>query len=191
VKCLPRPLSLGVDCTKIPPEDVEDAFCVPEGEEGKVPCAVIEARPTPDSGCQPCGMQKGRADLPADHKIENAAKEYLRNTGYCAGSQCDQFCYCELNQFTDAQDQTNNGVGDLQECKTLANDPGDYLYGYCYVDPAAATAAGEDPGVIMGEEALVKDCKPSEKRILRFMGEGIPAKDGIAFIACIGAAASN
>ena len=193
VKCLPRPLSLGVDCTDKSPEEIEDAFCVEPDQVGKVPCAVIEVRPPADAaGCGECGMQRGRVALPADGKIEDAAKEYLRNTGFCSGAGCDSFCYCELNQFTDDQDAAPaNGVGDLQECKTLANDPGDYLFGYCYVDPAAAEAAGEDPAVVEGEKQLVKDCKSSEKRILRFMGEGLPAKDGLAFIACIGAAASN
>jgi hypothetical protein len=191
VKCLPRPLSLGVDCTNLSPEEREDAFCVEQGQEGKVPCAVIEVRPQDTDGCGVCGEQRGRVDLPADGKIETAAKEYLRNTGFCTGAQCDTFCYCELNQFTDDQHESNNPAGDLTECQTVANDPGDVLFGYCYVDPAAAEAAGEDPRVVEAEQALVKDCKSSEKRILRFLGEGLPAKDGLAFIACIGAAASQ
>jgi hypothetical protein len=191
VKCLPRPLSLGVDCTGKSPEEIEDAFCVEPGQEGKVPCAVIEVRPQEMTGCGVCADQKGRVALPSDGKIEKAAKEYLRNTGYCAGAECDSFCYCELNQFTDDQHASNNPAGDLTACKTVATDPGDILFGYCYVDPAAAAAAGEDPAVVQGEEQLVKDCKSSEKRILRFLGEGLPAKDGLAFIACIGAAASQ
>ena len=83
-------------------------------------------------------------------------------------------------------DANNNTISDLTECKTAGADPGN-LYGYCYVDPDAET----DPTIIMGAEALVKDCKSSDRRILRFLGQNLPAKDGLAFIACVGAAASD
>jgi hypothetical protein len=37
--------------------------------------------------------------------------------------------------------------------------------------------------------ALLESCDPTQKRILRFMGNNVPSKDGLAFIACIGEAA--
>jgi len=186
VKCLPRPLSPGRACE--PGETGAD--CVVDADVGKVPCAVVEVRPIPDDrDCTAMCTQPGRLTLEGDRaKIVPAAKEYLGNIGYCKGAACNDYCFCELNQFTNMQDVNGNG-GDLDECKTAGTDPA--LFGYCYVDPAAEQAAGAPQNIIDGENSLVKDCKSSEKRILRFLGEGVPAKDGLAFIACIGAAASE
>ncbi|HWP04901.1 MAG TPA: hypothetical protein VNN72_04130 [Polyangiaceae bacterium] len=186
VKCLPRPLTPGRACM----EGETGADCVEDKDVGKVPCAVVEVRPIPeDRDCTALCSQPGRVALEGERaKIVPAAKEYLKNTGYCEGGACNDYCFCELNQFTNMQDVNGNG-GDLDECKTAGTDPA--LFGYCYVDPAAEEAAGAPQNIIDGENSLVKDCKSSEKRILRFLGEGVPAKDGLAFIACIGAAAAD
>jgi hypothetical protein len=186
VKCLPRPLTPGRHCE----EGETGADCVVDEDVGKVPCAVVEVRPIPeDRDCTAMCAQPGRLALEGDRaKIVPAAKEYLGNIGYCKGGACNDYCFCELNQFTNMQDVNGNG-GDLDECKTAGTDPS--LFGYCYVDPAAEQAAGAPQNIIDGENSLVKDCKSSEKRILRFLGEGVPAKDGLAFIACIGAAAAD
>jgi hypothetical protein len=172
VKCLPRPLS--------PATTGEDV--------GKVPCAVVEVRPqTQDAngqyqGCpDPTCSQPGRSTLTGTRaKVVGAALQYLQSNGICGGKNeipCNDECFCELDQFTG---------DDLRVCQTMS-DPGS-MYGYCYVDPAAAAQASpNDMQLIQGEETLVKDCLPTQKRILRFMGEGVPAKDGLAFIACIGA----
>lgn len=188
VKCLPRPLTPVPKCGG----EVTSDCTTDDADVGKVPCAVLEVRPTPDSGCEPCSNPTGRQDLSGDtgKAIESAAKEYLKNVGYCVGAACDQYCFCRINQFTD-QDPDGNTVDankaggpDLTECKTTPQDPGN-LYGYCYVDPANEP----DADLAQKEQALVQDCKSSEKRILRFLGENLPAKDGLAFIACVGGAA--
>ncbi|HTQ07302.1 MAG TPA: hypothetical protein VMI54_25775 [Polyangiaceae bacterium] len=181
VKCLPRPLA---------PDTTGDPTTNPDF--GKVPCAVVEARPQVQSsqgvytGCpDPTCSQPGRSALTGERaKVVDAAEQFLENEGVCGGSAtnaipCDKECYCELDQFTG---------DDLRTCETMA-DPGN-LYGYCYVDPQAAQATG-DQTLIQGETNLVKDCAPTQKRILRFMGNGVPAKDGLAFIACIGATAGE
>jgi hypothetical protein len=191
VKCLPRPLTPVPKCSAEVTSD-----CTTQDEDvGKVPCAVLEVRPTEAAtSCVPCNGETGRTDLSGENgaAIESAAKEYLKNVGYCKGSECDQYCFCRINQFTDQTpdgtpvDANNNAKLDLTECKTTPQDPGN-LYGYCYVDPANEP----DPDLAEQEQALVKDCKSSEQRILRFLGEGLPAKDGLAFIACVGAAAGD
>jgi hypothetical protein len=173
IKCLPRPLTVGT------PED-----SAPE-DVGKVPCAVVEVRPTVDGMCpDPDCMLPGREALEGERlKIIPAAREFLRNEGVCGGSAtpCENYCFCELTQFT----------GDtLRACQTgneMASDAG-----YCYVDPEATRkATPDDTALIDGEEALVKDCSATQRRVLRFLGDNVPAKDGLAFIACIGAAATD
>jgi hypothetical protein len=52
------------------------------------------------------------------------------------------------------------------------------VYGYCYVDPSQG----------LGAESLVEGCDPTQKRTLRFMGEGLPRNGSELFTACLGAA---
>jgi hypothetical protein len=172
-KCLPRPLA---------PETVEGS-----PEFGKVPCAVVEVRPRPQTGeqCNECIPGTGLLPLVGDRKkVEPAVREYLRNQGQC-GLQglpnCDQFCLCEIEQFTG---------DDLTTCRTQLAPP-ESMYGYCYIDPAASEASGEDPAIVLGERDLVESCPPTQKRVLRFLGDNLPARDGLAFIACIGAAVTD
>jgi hypothetical protein len=195
VKCLPRPLV--PDATG----SADPTAANYNPDIGKVPCAVVEVRPQTqtspgvyDGGCpDPDCTDMGRAQLTGESaKVIPAAQQFLYDEGQCGtgtGSvPCDKECFCALDQFTGQ---------DLLTCETMS-DPGN-LYGYCYVDPAAATEAATqtssdggatitaaEQSLITGESTLVKDCLPTQKRILRFLGTGVPAKDGLAFIACIG-----
>jgi hypothetical protein len=142
---------------------------------GKVPCAVVEVRPKPMTGvCAPCENALGRFDFVGDEaKVIDSVKENMRNLGQCGGGalpSCDSYCMCKLQQFTGPQ---------LDTCISLPTDPGNRQYGYCYVDETV-------PGVNLD---LLATCDPTQRRILRFMGNNVPSKDGLAFIACIGEAA--
>jgi len=161
-KCLPRPL--------LPEDNMQST------EYGKVPCAVVEVRPmVPGMACPACVPADGRLELTGEKtKIIPAVQEHLSNNAFCGGDGqrgCDEYCMCELEQFTGPE---------LQTCISTAMDPGG-LFGYCYVD---ANVPGYNP-------ELLANCAPTEQRILRFMGANVPAKDGLAFIACIGEAASS
>jgi hypothetical protein len=181
-KCLPRPL------ISVSQEDVENGVAPPE-DLGKVPCAVVEARPQ-GGACGACDTP-GRAPLEGEKlKVIPAVKEYMRNQGQCGGAglpSCDAYCMCEIEQFTGEE---------LLQCKTEGTAAG--LSGYCYVDPAQTTQNSLIDGmispveqdVIDGENALVANCKATERRVLRFLGDNLPAKDGLAVIACVGAAVS-
>ncbi len=160
-KCLPRALT---------PEDNPAS-----PEVGKVPCQVVEVRPEGMGGsCEACDPSIGRSPLEGEEaKIIPAVKEDLFNHGQCGGSgqvSCSDFCFCKIRQFTDA---------DLSTCVSVAQDPGN-LFGYCYVDPTVPNY----------NKDLLASCDPTQQRILRFLGGNLPAKDGLAFIACIGEAAS-
>jgi hypothetical protein len=196
VKCLPRPLAPATEGADV----------------GKVPCAVVEVTPMLQDAsgnytqcADPTCMTMGRFQLTGDSaKVEPAARQYLEQNGICGGKNeipCANECFCGLDQFTNSP--TDPTQDQLTICQTVASDPGTQ-YGYCYVDPSAATTAATDPNsdqgktitaaeqsVIDGETALVKDCQSTQKRILRFMGDGVPAKNGLAFIACIGATPSE
>jgi hypothetical protein len=70
------------------------------------------------------------------------------------------------------------------------------LNGFCYVDPAAAEEVSAEDGItpeeqswIDGQAALVADCSSTERRMLRFVGDDLPAEGAHAFIACLGATA--
>lgn len=160
-KCLPRAL--------VP----EDNPMSPE--VGKVPCAVVEVRPKVNGVCDACNPAIGRSDFEGEErKIIPSVMENMRNLRQCGGAgltRCEDYCMCKLQQFTGDQ---------LEECVSAPADPGN-LYGYCYVDPTV-------PGV---NEDLLNSCDPTQRRILRFLGNNVPSKDGLAFIACIGEAASR
>jgi hypothetical protein len=169
-KCLPRALV---------PEDNPASPDV-----GKVPCAVVEVRPKPQGGvCPVCDNNIGRFAFVGDEeKIVGSVQENMSNLSQCGDTpglpRCDDFCMCKLEQFTG---------NDLLQCveTQLGSDPGG-LYGYCYVDPTVDVDGDGDPDA---HPSLLESCDPTQKRILRFMGSNVPAKDGLAFIACIGEAA--
>jgi hypothetical protein len=159
--CLPRPLT----------EDVDNA----------VPCKVIEAYlPQMGTPCT-CDEAQGRTLLGGDAKIRRAVEGELESKALCGSSTtpaCATFCMCEIQQFTG---------NDLATCKTQPNAQG--LYGYCYV------SADDDPavnpeGMYPGAAALVAECPASQRQIITFLGENVPRQRAIAFIACLGDAAS-
>jgi hypothetical protein len=101
---------------------------------------------------------------------------------------CNDFCMCEIEQFTGPE---------LVACQTGTTAG---ISGYCYVDPAVAIQNAEADGmgisleeqtVIDGQNALVANCKETERRVLNFVGDNLPAKDGFAVIACVGASVSS
>ena len=136
---------------------------------GQVPCAVIEATFDSGSGCPACGSLPGRQD--PKEEIRPAVIENLAQTGQCGGggAPCSSLCLCEISQLTG---------GDLNECQNNAV-PNPNVFGYCYIDAAT------DPPI--GNPAIVERCPPTQKRLLRFVGDDVPQAGAVSFIACIGA----
>jgi hypothetical protein len=99
--------------------------------------------------------------------------EKLKGTGECGlpgTPACDSasFCMCELAQSEGAA---------LQSC--LNDVAGSNVPGYCYVDPY-----GAEP---VGNPALVAQCDPTSRRLIRFVGPDTPKPHATTFIACLGA----
>jgi hypothetical protein len=147
-RCPPRPLA------------------VEPGDDGKLPCVVVEALEAPDAcGCTAAGRK------PASAAASRLVEKQLRDTQSCDTSTspaCSKFCFCEL-----AQAEGDNRTHCLNET-TNSDTPG-----YCYVDPF-----GEPP---VGNPELVKDCNVTSKRLIRFVGPNTPTPGATAYIACLGA----
>jgi hypothetical protein len=161
-KCLPRPL--------VPADKALGGL-----QAGQVPCKVIEAVLPKGGGACSCDAGVAGANrVDATPVLRQAVLDKLEagqsctNAGTPGVTACSDFCTCELQQL---------GGDDLKSCQS---DPVEQqVPGYCYIN-----AAPNEPNV--GEPALVKDCSPDSKRLLRFVG-GTPAAGAIALVACLGA----
>jgi hypothetical protein len=143
---------------------------LPVEPDGSVPCAVVEVLPHPAGTTCGCDASKGRLSLDGnDAKLPAAIAKQLVEQDQCGGASgidCRDFCACKLAPLEDAA---------LDACRSGSEDPN--LYGYCYVDPANG----------LGDPSVVKDCAPEKKRLLRYMGDGVPANGSVLFTACLGA----
>lgn len=156
--------SLAASCL---PRDLD---VVRENGHLTVPCTVVEAVPKAGAGCKQAGRQPINAEL-----VEPSLKR-LQALGKCGGSggpSCDlaSWSLCEIAQAdTDAD---GNGLADCLE------DVEQTSSGWCYVDPQKG----------LGDEALVAQCDPTKRRLLRFVDpvDPIPASGGTLLIACVGA----
>jgi hypothetical protein len=138
-------------------------------ETGLVPCEIVEAL-DPSRGREGVDCDFGRVTLnlsdTRDQKLDAAVRRALEKAKKCGKGtnlRCDQYTLCKIQQLTDPACRDN---------------PGDLMgtYGYCYID--------EQQGI--GNPELVASCPASEKRILRFVGENVPATGATVFIACAG-----
>jgi hypothetical protein len=136
-KCLPRTLT-------------------PDPSTGKIPCDVIEVRPTD------CLGTPGRVQAPAD--LTQSVITRLQQTKVCDAPgkpACDALSMCEI-------------VEAGQSCH-VNETPSET--GWCYVDPAAQS--GDDP-------SLVASCPATQRRVIRFVDpmNNTPASDATVVIAC-------
>jgi hypothetical protein len=138
---------------------------------GHIPCAIVEALPPSPAHACDCDTTRGRRPLALDNpNLRDAVLERLELEGVCGGSAgraCADHCLCQLDQLEGEA---------LTACQDGANDPSSF--GYCYVDPSQG----------IGNPELVAACAETKRRILRFMGDGLPAAGSETFIACVGAA---
>lgn len=141
--------------------------CLPRtleaNDAGKVQCVALEAR---NSGhdCS-CEKDKARRDIDASHQglIEEAKKRSPGN---------DWDCFCEIPQLEG---------DDLKQCQNEVSDApvrsdGQSIDGYCYVD-----ATTEPP---VGNPIHVATCPDNDRRRIRLVGKGEPAKDATLILSC-------
>ncbi|MCC6528226.1 MAG: hypothetical protein IT373_36605 [Polyangiaceae bacterium] len=126
--------------------------------EGQVPCLIIEAKQAVD-GCSG-GAGSRRPVAPENQAAADAAAADPANPGWKE--------YCEIIQLSGAE---------LDKCQ---NDPADdgTIDGWCYVDPTTVPP--------VGNAEIVASCPSTEKRIIRFVGQGKGAPGATLFITCAG-----
>ena len=143
-------------------------LAVEPGEGGKLPCAVVEAAEA--KGSCSCDATSRK---PASAEEQALVLKQLQERGNCGTSDtpscsASSFCLCELSQSEGAA---------LSQC--LNDEAGSEIPGYCYVNPY-----GESPH---GNKALVANCGPSNRQLIRFVGPNTPVPGATTFIACLGA----
>ncbi|MBI4703423.1 MAG: hypothetical protein HY744_20105 [Deltaproteobacteria bacterium] len=133
----------------------------PDGE-GQVPCLIIEGRKT--GGACDC---TGNARQPVSQEHQGAVAVAVAdpvNPGWD--------CLCEILQLTGEE---------LKACQNVPTEPvmasGKQVHGWCHIDAMTMPPTGNPE--------IVKSCPPTERRVIRFLGEGAPAAGATAFIGCV------
>jgi hypothetical protein len=134
--------------------------CLPRplevARDGTVQCTLVEVRPGDDT----CSCDPARARSRPGAVLETSVRESLaRSIGSPCGAgdpECRSACLCEVEQVV----ETPTGVE-----------------GWCYV--------ADDEHQRIGDPALVAECPPNERRLVRLVGEG--QLDALTVISCSGA----
>lgn len=135
-------------------------------ETNSVPCTVVEAL-APKFGAVTCDETEGRKVL--GDKIAPAVLKQLKETEICkTDAECEAYSLCEVVQQVAGTPKGDACLTNTAESSTLPDK------GYCYIDPSQG----------LGSEALVSTCSATQKRILRFVGEGVPRNNSVTFVAC-------
>jgi hypothetical protein len=151
--------------------------CLPRtlrpASDGTIPCLILEARRV-DGGCGPTGTSDagckpepyGRKKVADEHlpAIEAAKADPLFE-----GAQWN--CFCEVEQLK------GDGKTKCEQDEVDPKDPQHYS-GWCYIDATTSPR--------IGNPKLVNDCPETEKRIVRFIGDGEAQTGATMFITCSG-----
>lgn len=153
--------------------------CLPRelgvNEDGSVPCTIVEAAPPAVAGADTvCENLGARSSI--DDAVREAVIGSLESSGQCgtANNPCEAYRMCEIQQLLASEDTSG-----LDSC--LNNPDTSSGNGWCYIDPAKG----------VGSDALVDKCPATERRKLRFVGDGTPANSTVTFVACAGAVFST
>jgi len=173
-QCLPRTLTLS---------------------DGNVPCMMIEVT----HEARVCDANERRAELTAaersavDRRMSDSDQCKLDATDERPLPLCSTFGACEILETADEAkaDCFGNTAADQQPP------------GFCYIDPRKGPTAGGLPSgagsCLEGDESTwdtctnphITSCDPTERRMLRFVGQRTPLPNSTTFVACAGDAASE
>ena len=143
-------------------------------ELGQVQCLILEARKS-DTGCD-CDPAKARQPVTEDHR---AAESAARADPFAATAGWN--CFCEITQLTNGD--PNAATDDkLFACQNDLNNPpvlnNESVDGWCYVDATTSPPTGNPE--------IVSKCPDTERRLIRFVGDGEAQAGGTLFITCSG-----
>ncbi|HSN97724.1 MAG TPA: hypothetical protein VLS89_05475 [Candidatus Nanopelagicales bacterium] len=151
--------------------------CLPRSlqpdEDGQVSCLIIEARNS--QGACSCDEATGRRPVLESQK---EAQRAIEADPLAAAVGWD--CFCEIAQL---QGDTDPATPDpLQACQYDVEEPvqanGTDVNGWCYVDGTTSPP--------VGDSALVSACPSTERRLIRFVGQGEAEPGATLFITCAG-----
>jgi hypothetical protein len=153
--------------------------CLPRSlntsQTGEVPCTLVETIPRPDPG-EACQCDPAIARRIPDPEVDSVVRGQLANeNGNLCGSDdpnCLGACLCEVQQVQQVPGVPNPDEA-LRICQN--DDPASGVEGWCYVDA--------DLGI--GNPELVSSCPATERRLLRFVGQGL-LPNTTTFVACTG-----
>ncbi|WP_437807691.1 hypothetical protein [Sorangium sp. So ce1078] len=150
--------------------------CLPRAlqpnETGQVSCLVLEVRSVADGQCS-CDGLAARRKVPTEHR---AAEQMLLDDPVAGPNGWN--CVCEVEQLSNPDE--------LKACQdTIPPAPvevgGEKVHGWCYVDPRLG----------LGKDEVVAKCPSTERRQVRFTGDG-EARDGATqFVICSGDTANQ
>ncbi|WP_437827432.1 hypothetical protein [Sorangium sp. So ce1153] len=145
--------------------------CLPRAlqpsETGEVSCVVVEARSVPEGQCS-CEGRAARRQVPPEHL---GAQRVVLDDPVAKASGWN--CVCEVEQLSKPEE--------LEACQTtLPPAPvevgGEKVHGWCYVDPRLG----------FGRDEVVAQCPSTERRQIRFTGEGEALDGATQFVICAG-----
>jgi hypothetical protein len=146
---------------------------------GDVSCSLVEAQLRHEGACD-CDPESARK-APSAALAQQIRSQLSRDRGAPCGDDdpsCSRVCLCEVQQVQDVAGVDPEQV--LEACRNDADVSG--IEGWCYV--------ADTPEQKIGNPELVKDCRPTERRLLRFAGRGLGANTS-TFVACSGAPLSS
>ncbi|HSN97723.1 MAG TPA: hypothetical protein VLS89_05470, partial [Candidatus Nanopelagicales bacterium] len=151
--------------------------CLPRSlqpdDNGQVSCLIIEARKA--QGECTCDEATGRRFVP---EAQRQAQSAIEADPLAEPSGWN--CYCEVQQLLGDNDP--NTEDPLYACQYDVQEPvqsgGQDVNGWCYVD------ATTSPPV--GDQAIVANCPATERRLIRFVGQGEAQPGATLFITCAG-----
>ncbi|WP_437964691.1 hypothetical protein WMF04_34140 [Sorangium sp. So ce260] len=150
--------------------------CLPRAlqpnETGQVSCLVLEVRSVADGQCS-CDGLAARRKVPTEHRV---AEQMVLDDPVAGPNGWN--CVCEVEQLSNPDE--------LKACQdTIPPAPvevgGEKVHGWCYVDPRLG----------LGKDEVVAKCPSTERRQVRFTGDG-EARDGATqFVICSGDTANQ
>lgn len=145
-------------------------------EEGAAQCLVIEVRDS-DGDHDSATTGDCDCDIPGRREPEGGAAitaEEIRRDLADDVPSSGLDCLCEVVQLEGSADDPES---DRHHCQNDLQPPSG-VDGWCYVDATAVPP--------LGNAELVAECLPSERRVVRFVGEGALKGDGQQHITCAG-----
>jgi hypothetical protein len=135
--------------------------------DGSVPCTLVEVEPQL-AACN-CDATRARVVPPPSvaQNVRHQLSSSFDNPCGAGDPDCQQACLCEIEQIVTEPA--------LSSCRNDENPTS--TDGWCYV----ADADGQH----IGSPALVADCRPTERRLLRIAGDGLQS-GAFTVISCAG-----